>query len=71
LTYCAGFFDEDYIVIVADTVETQDKSSEEKLFPPGLTFFSEQTDFEGFEVSDTALKIFEFENSRLVGAAGD
>ncbi len=71
MTYCAAFVTRDAIILTADTVETSTSNDEAGgISSTGDTFFNESTLFDGFEISDSALKIFKIDDKRLVAAAG-
>ena len=66
MTYCAAFITDNSIILTSDTIETYDNTCDTK----NDTFFSESTKFNGYEVSDTALKLFKLNENRILCASG-
>ena len=72
MTYCAAFSSEEAIILTTDTAESKlIRNIADGTFPRENTFFGETTQFDDFELSDRALKIFLVSEKRLVAAAGD
>lgn len=72
MTYCAAFVSEDSIILTTDTAESRlIRNCADGVFPIEKTFFGETTQFDSFELSDRALKIFLVSEKRLVAAAGE